>query len=167
MGCGCKDILLGKVGRSMAWPSQSFEPPTTALTTGKIVSGLLTFDCVTLEVGGTARINQVALWETAATGSALKKALDLILFTKTQTIVTGDTYAAPTTFTEIITVIPITPGDYVDVDSTHALALVEPTACEIKAAPDTSTIYGVLVARGSVTYATDAGITVQLRMQRD
>lgn len=151
----------------MAWPSQSFEPPTTAFTAGKIVSGLLTFDCVTLEVGGTARIHQVALWESAATGSTQKGGYDLILFTKTQTIVTGNTYAAPSTFTEIITVIPITSGDYVDVDTTHALALVEPTACEIKAAPDTSTIYGVLVARGTITYANDALLTVQLRMQRD
>ena len=167
MGCGCKDILLGKVGRSMAWPSQTFEPPTTAFTTGKIVSGLLTFDCVTLEVGGTARIHQVALWESATTGTAQKGALDLILFTKSQTIVTGNSYAAPATFTEIITVIPITSGDYVDVDTAHSLALVEPPACEIRAAPDTSTIYGVLVARGSITYAADAGITVQLRMQRD
>lgn len=167
MGCGCKDTLIGKVGRSVGWSAAAIVPPTAPLLAGEIITGEMTFDCVVLGVGGVGRIEQIAIYEHATSGAPIEADGSLILYTKARTLAAGGSFAAPTTLTEIVQVIPVAKGNYIALDASNSVALISPSACEIKTDSGSTTLYGVLVATDTVTYGADAAVTVQLRIRRD
>lgn len=171
MSCGCDDVILGKVGRSLGIIRATAAGLITSQTdTGDQLANLLTFDCTVLDPGGTGRIDEVLVFE--KTGSAaLKPTMDLVLLSVAQTSPAlpgvGAGYVAPATLTEVLGVISLTGSHYKEISTGRAVASRQAVDVNIKAASGTKVIYGVLVARANVTFTSGHELTVELRIARD
>lgn len=171
MSCGCDDVILGKVGRSLGIIRATAAGLITSQTdVGDQLANLLTFDCAVLDPGGTGRIDEVIVFEKTG-ASALKPVMDLVLLSVAQVTPAlpgvGAGYVAPATLTEVLEVISITAGDYKEISTGRAVAAQRSVNANIKAASSTKAIYGVLIARANVTFTVGHELTVELRIARD
>lgn len=170
MSCGCDDVILGKVGRSLGLiRATATGLISTQTDSGDQLANLLTFDCAVLDPGGTGIVSEVIIREKSGS-AALKPVMDLVLLNVAQTSPAlpgvGSGYLAPADLTEVLAVIPITSGKYNEISTGRAFATVQ-SAANIKAASSTKAIYGVLVARGNVTLTSGHELSVELRIERD
>ena len=171
MSCGCDDVILGKIGRSLGIIRATAAGLITSQTDiGDQLANLLTFDCAVLDPGGTGRIDEVVVYETTS-AAALKPTMDLVLLSVAQTSPAlpgvGSGYVAPATLTEVLDVISITGSNYKEISTGRAVASLRDVNANINAASSTKAIYGVLVARGNVTLTAGHGLTIELRIARD
>ncbi|MCB0713393.1 MAG: hypothetical protein KDD67_13780 [Ignavibacteriae bacterium] len=173
MGCACKDIVFGKVGRSLrsVWgeggdPSSTSIPmPTSALTGGEVLSPLLTFDCATNHKGESGRVVSAVVIETAdAEDPSLNLDLDLVLV---DTVFVPGTVGSALTLPAVTTILGVIPiRSWTQLDTENAIATVE-ASVDFRAVEGSTEIYGVIVNRDAGTFDTGAVLRVKLNIVRD
>lgn len=143
------------------FPVQTLVTSASSYTTGKGIGGLITFTGVTSANDVTALLQSVLLQSKVAITSAV----DLVLFSASpasSTVTDNATYALATAdFDKVIDVIHITDWTAHNTASSARAQRGEPFA----PAAGTTTIYGVLVARGAVTCTGTADIKATLTTQ--
>lgn len=166
MCCPSREFV-GAVGRVVKSPRVAFTPDTAAHTAkDSMVAAALAFDCGVAEAAGSGFVDEVAIWETAATGSPAKAGIRLFFLRANQTGLTANVaYASPATVTDIIGYVDVAAADFIDIDSTHAMAVVQP-GLNIRPTAG-QTIYVVPVALGTNTYAASASLAIELRIISD
>lgn len=134
-----------------------------AYTAKDAVGALLTFAGATQAVGGTGVVTGVQI---ADKGAQLAD-LDLILYDRTETAPTDNAIYAPTdtAIGQVVGVVKIAAADYADF-SDNSVAHKAVTI-PFKLDASTSSIFGVLVARGTPTYTSTSDLTITLTVQQN
>lgn len=148
-----------KVVRLSATPTVSTSP---AYAAKDAVGGLMTFSNAARASGGTIRVDAVQVEDK---GQQMKD-LDLVLFDRSITAPTDNAVFAPSDaeVANCVGVVPITAGDFADF-STNSVA--SRTAVGLSAVLNGTDLFGVLVARGTPTYASTSDIVVTLTIVQD
>lgn len=140
---------------------------TSAYASGKVVvagGAPLIGQCVSISVGAPVDVVQVNLWETAATGSCLKPKLRVHFFRAA--------YATPAQLanfevspiaTDKLGYVDIDTADWTENTTTSSIKIAEAhvrltTPLRIRPASDSRTIYMVIEARDTFTFAASARI---------
>ena len=165
--CCTSREFVGAVGRVVKSPRASFTPDTAAHAAGDAMrTAALAFDCGVDSSGGSGFVDEVAIWETADTGTPAKAGIRLLFLRENQTGLTANAaYASPTAVTDIIGYVDVATADFIDIDAAHAMAVVQP-GLNIRPSAG-QTIYVVPVALGTNTYAASATIDIELRIISD
>lgn len=134
---------------------------TPAYTAKDAVGGLLTFANVARASGGSVRIDSVMLVDV----SQQQKDLDLILFDRSITAPTDNAVFDPTDaeLANVVGVVPIYAGHYADFND-NSVASVVPLG--LTAVLNGTSLFGVLVARGTPTYVATTDLTVIITATR-
>lgn len=166
MCCPSREFV-GATGRVVKSPRVAFTPDTTAHTAkDAMVAAALAFDCGVDASGGSGFVDEVAVWETAASGTPAKAGIRLFFLRVNQTGLTANVaYASPATVTDIIGYVDVAGSDFIDIDAANAMAVVQP-GLNIRPTAG-QTIYVVPVALGTNTYAASASIAIELRIISD
>ena len=161
--CG-PGMYVGATGRIFKAIGQTFTPDTTVFADSQgMTSDILAFDCSLIEPGRTGLIDEVVIRETASSGAPVKLPMRLII-AKAAPGVTAHTAYTVTAIQDILGVIDITSGDWIDLDGSHALARVK---THLNIAPGGTTIWVGLLAKGAGTYAATASVEIELRTISD
>lgn len=164
------DAIPGSAARGMTVDPRPFiqsfvQTPTVsttpAYTAKDAIGGLLTFASVARDSGGAFTLRSVMITDKAQQMSDL----DLILFNATIAAPTDNAVFAPTDAEAltIIGVVPIGAGHYADL-STNSVAVRHDL--QISGVLAGTSLFGVLVARGTPTYAATSDIVVTLGIER-
>lgn len=167
---GGTDLLPGSAGRGLAVEPRarkvrlSVTPTisTSAYTAKDNVGGLMTFTGAARTSGGSCRIDAVQVVDQDREMADL----DLVLFDRTITVPTDNAIFDPTDAELAYCVgwVPITGGHYADFND-NAVASVHPVG--IETVLNGTDLFGVLVARESITYTSTADLTVILTILQD
>jgi hypothetical protein len=125
------------------------------------IGGLITFSNAARVAGGSVHIEGVTIVDE----DAQLAAMDLVLFRAAPGTVTDEVAFDPTDaeLLDCVGVIPISVGDY-HLFTDNAVAHVD---CTVTCVLSTATLYGVLVARGTPTYASTSSIHVTIELVQD
>lgn len=149
---------LGSVSRIQVTPTVSTSP---AYSVKDAVGGLLTFANAASSSGGSLRIESVVIVDKASQ----KADLDLSFFAASITGPTDNAAFDPTD-TELLDhvgTVPILGGDYAEFnDNSAATVTAFPLTCTVAA----TSLYGVLVARGTPTYVSTSDLVVTIQVTR-
>ena len=173
-------------GKSVIAVPVTIAPSTASnYTDGDSCGGLLEFPCAIGDLSGSATLKQIQLIEKAASGSALKYAMDLVLLAGSgYSVADNAPFVASTadlmTGNYILGHYAIVTGDYFTVGSgtTHAEVLktskdfgdwkVYKSGMIDTAATSSTSIYGYLIWRGGANdYAASASLKLILTFERD
>lgn len=134
---------------------------TTIYAAKDAIGGLLTFANAARFTGGSGRVEVVTLYDR----DPERADIDLVLFDTTITAPTDNAVFDPTD-TELLTcvgVVPIGSGNYSDFND-NAVATVTPSLHYVLTG---TSLFGVLVARGTPTYTATNDIVVSLTLAVD
>lgn len=142
--------------------SQTPTISTSAYTAKDAVGGLLTFASAARASGGSIIVDSVQVVDLAAQ----KIAIDLVLFDSAPTTPTDNAVFDPPDgeLDNVVGVISLVAGDYADFNDS---AVATKHNIGLSAVLSASSLYGVLVTRGTPTYATTADIVVTVTVVQD
>lgn len=84
--CCTSREFVGAVGRVVKSPRVAFTPDTAAHAAGDAMrTAALAFDCGVDSSGGSGFVDEVAIWETADTGTPAKAGIRLLFLRENQT----------------------------------------------------------------------------------
>lgn len=167
MSCGCKDVVLGKWGRSVkSVLTEAISPPSTALSGGEVLSGLLTFECAANRSGDSGVVEEALLFESVGDEEVPAGLItDLVLFDSPVSVAAVGSVFVPPSPAVILGVVRL--ADAIDLDAEHAVAQSWNVGINFRATTGSTSIYGVLVNREAGTYSATAELRVKLNIVRD
>lgn len=163
--CCTPGLYVGATGRILRSIKKSFEPDTSVYASDEgMTSDELAFDCAVAQPGRTGNLETVIIRETAASGSPPKGDMRLV-FTTADPAVTAHGAYTVADLSAVLGVVDIATADFVDLDSSHAIAQL---AVDINLPLGTgTTVWVAALARAATTYAASANIEIELQIISD